>query len=187
MLKKSCRELGEALVEYAEGKAPAEATVRHLDSCPDCQRRVAELRQIFGAMATPRFSAPADLVRTAKALMTPRVASMRLLRTSLQLSGARYSGQDFQAVFGHEESEIRVLYAAVDQGWEVTGRVPGPEWQILRGGKVLPADSEGRFYFAVPSLADSGFSMVSPGIQLEVPAGDPLSGSDKSDGSSPRI
>ena len=187
MLKKSCRDLGEALVEIAEGKSPAETTVRHLETCPDCQRRLAELRQMFGAMATPRFSAPANLVRAAKALMTPRVASMRLLRTSLQLSGARYSGQDFQAVFGHDENEIRVLYATVDQGWEVTGRVPGPEWQIRRGGEILPADSDGRFFFTVPSLAESGFSMVSPGIELDVPSGDQLSGSDESAGSGPSI
>jgi len=182
MLKKSCREHAEALVEYAEGKLPAEATALHLNSCSDCQDRLAELRQIFAVMSTPRFSAPAAMVRAAKAIMTPRVASMRLLRTSLQLSGARYTGQDFQAIFGHDESEIRVMYSPIDQGWEVTGRLPGSEWQVRRASEMLSTDSDGRFFFTTHSLAESGFTAISGGIQLEVPAGSTVTDSDETGG-----
>jgi len=174
-MKRACREQWEAIVDLADGRVESNSASDHLVTCADCQARLAELSRMFSAMSVRQYSAPPELKRLAKGLMPKRLPTepirMRLIRSSLGLSGARTAGRDFQAIFGHESAEVRVMYTLAEDGWEVTGRLPDPKWQAFRDGSILTTDSEGRFYFMIKSLADSAITVVSPTERLLVPAG----------------
>ena len=188
-MKRACREQWEGLVDLAEGRVQKNAASDHLHTCTDCQARFAELSRMFTAISVPRFTAPQELKLLAKGLMPKRPAPepirMRLIRSSLGLSGARAAGKDFQAIFGHESAEVRMMYTLAEDGWEVTGRLPAAEWQAFRDGSSLSTDSEGRFYFVIKNLADSAITLVSPTDRLLVPAGSLVLG-EEPDGSQDR-
>jgi hypothetical protein len=189
-MKRACRDQWEAIVELAEGRVETNSASSHLSTCAECQGRFAELTRMFSVMAIPRFSAPTELQLAAKSLMPKRPQAepirMRLIHSSWGLSGARSSGQDFQAIYGHESAEVRMMYTLTEDGWEVTGRLPDPQWQAFRDETTLPTDDDGRFFFLIKSLADSGITLVGPTERLTVPAGS-LALDEEFDGSNDRV
>jgi hypothetical protein len=168
-MNRICKEQWEAIVDLAEGQLRPDASA-HLAGCADCRESHAQLVQMMASLAVPQFTAPESLKSMAKALMSPKPARMGLLRTSLQLSGARSGAEDFQAVFELNGTEIRVMYAKEDRGWDVMGQVPAPDWIVVRGEANLEVDREGRFHFLTKTLDDSGFRVAGPQILLEVPS-----------------
>ena len=156
-------------MELAEGKTQPEASA-HLTTCPDCQAKFEELGRMLKGTAVPYFKAPASLLEAAKALMPVIQKRMSLIRTSLQLSGARSENQDFQAVYGVDELEVRVMYSKVERGWDVIGQIPKAQWVVERGTKEIPVDTEGRFHFLTKTLDDSNFSLEGDQLRLEVPS-----------------
>lgn len=189
-MKRACREQWEAKIDLAEGRAESNTASSHLSTCAECQARLADLKRMFSAMSIPRYQTPAELKLSAKGLMPKREPAspirMRLLHSSWGLSGARSTGQDFQAIFGHESAEVRMMYTLTDDGWEVTGRLPDAKWQAFREGSSLPTDPEGRFYFLIQNLADSGITLVGPTERLAIPAGS-IALEEESDGSSEHL
>jgi len=79
-----------------------------------------------------------------------------------------------------------MMYTLTEDGWEVTGRLPDPQWQAFRDETTLPTDDDGRFFFLIKSLADSGITLVGPTERLTVPAGS-LALDEEFDGSNDRV
>lgn len=168
-MKRTCNDIWERIVELAEGQPQPEASA-HLTTCTECRAKFGELGTMLQGMAVPHFKAPESLLQEAKSLMPVAARRMGLIRTSLQLSGARSENQDFQAVYGADDLELRVMYSKVERGWDVIGQIPNPLWSVARGNKEIPVDSEGRFHFLTKTLDDSSFSLDGGQLRLEVPS-----------------
>lgn len=168
------------IVELSEGKPNTEAE-KHIESCPECHVKFEQLKKMIRSMSLEHFVAPVQDVEWARNLMPEKVLQLTLLRTSIQLSGARSVNQDFQAVYGQEEFELRVMYSKVDSGWSIVSRLPEPNWNVFREGQLLTTDSEGHFQFETESLGNSHFHLRNSDVKFEVPSiGDTIDGSNRS-------
>ena len=168
-MKRECQDIWESVVALAEGQANDRATA-HLEGCEDCRRRFEQLQSMFAGLGLASFEVPPTLVQAAKSLMFGQAKRLGLIRTSFQLSAARAPSQDFQAVYGGEGIEVRVMYSKVDQGWEVMGRTPAGEWRVEAEGSPVDSDEHGRFHFVVGSLDKSAFSLIGEHEACEIPS-----------------
>lgn len=167
-MKQICEGVWLELVELAEGK-PNAAAVDHVGSCAGCQRKLTELQRVFAVAEQKHYAAPADVVNRAKSIFVPQVRRFGLLSSSLQLIGARGAAEDFQAVYGLDSHEIRVMYSKVDAGWEVISRVPENTWKVSNGPNDVRREDDGHFFFLVRNLEESGFRISVDSLTLEVP------------------
>ena len=168
-MSKTCKTMWAGLVDLAEGKDSPDAAV-HVDSCDLCRTTLQGLRRTLSSLAVPQFEAPLELINRAKAIMSPSPSRMRLLRTSLSTAGARAVTEEFQAIYGFDELELRVMYAKVDTGWNVIGRLPSVDWTAAANGEALSIEDDGHFSFTVKSLEDSSFEIAKHMMRLEVPS-----------------
>ena len=167
-MKRECQDVWESVVALAEGQANDRATT-HLKGCEDCRLRFEQLQSMFAGMRLASFEVPPTLVQSAKSLIAGQTTRLRLVRTSFQLSAARAPSQDFQAVYGGQGIEVRVMYSKVDQGWEVMGRMPAGEWRVETESSPVDSDEHGRFHFLVGSLDKSAFSLIGENEVCEIP------------------
>lgn len=168
-MKRECQDIWESVVALAEGHANDGATA-HLKGCGDCRRRFEQLQAMLAGIGLKSFEVPATLVEAAKSLIADKAKRLGLIRTSFQLSAARAPSQDFQAVYGGEGIEVRVMYSKVDQGWEVMGRTPAGQWLVETVDSPVDSDEHGRFHFVVGSLDDSAFSLIGEHGTCEIPS-----------------
>ena len=178
-MKRICQDLWEDIVAHVEGQAN-EAVANHLVQCEDCRKRADQLLQMFQAMELKQFSPFDSVIERAINLMPATVRRLSLLRTSLQFASARLANQDFQAVYGGEDLEIRVMYSKVENGWEVISRLPDSSWHVTRHLHGIQADPEGRFQFHAITLDDSQFILRTSDATIEIPSvGESIDGSNR--------
>ncbi len=168
-MKRDCTPFWQGIVELAEGRDNPGAKA-HVESCGECQALLQQVKRMLEAAAIPTLKAPVDLVTAAKAFM-PGPQPLRVLRTSLQLAGARWMNQDFQVVYEAREFELRVSYTKTEGGWEVVGKVPSDEWSVNKKRRSIPIQADGRFFFTVKSLEQSGFVLMTSNEAFTVPSG----------------
>jgi hypothetical protein len=168
-MKCSYQDKWEIFVGLAEGISNDDANM-HLASCPECNKKFKQLTKMMQAMSFEHFTVPQADIDRAKALMPETVRRFSLLRTSLNLSGARSANQDFQAVYGAEGIELRVMYLKTEAGWDVVSQVPEMDWNVLHHDNELTTDPEGRFQFETATLEDSQFRLKGSEVTFEIPS-----------------
>mgnify|MGYP000471639069 FL=1 len=117
--------------------------------------------------------APQTAIDRARALMLPAERpSVRLLRTTLGLAGARFTDPDaFQAIFEIGAQELRVMYSRIGEMWEVRGRVPDPSWTVTRSGRPVRIDGDLGFIFSSRNIKDTSFEVDAGAGRLRIPSG----------------
>jgi hypothetical protein len=167
-MKDSCRNYRDHLVDAAEGRVSPEVA-QHLEACASCAELVRRYREIVAATRIAWTPASRELVELVKGLMpeTRKVWSARRLGSSL-MAGARGPGDEFQMLVGTDELSVRVLASRTDAGWQLMGRFPEGEWNVVASVPVT-VDANG-FRFVVSNLEESAFSLVGHDTVLEVPA-----------------
>ena len=168
-MKRECEDIRDELVLLAEGQENPRVGA-HLETCEDCRCRLEQLRYMLSALKVQSFEAPPDLVLEAKSLIPNRSFRLSLIRTSLQTATARAPSQDFQAVYGGEGLEVRVMYSKVDAGWEVMGKAPSGDWQAENEASLIEVDQQGRFHFVIGSLDQTAFTIRGDGRVCDIPS-----------------
>ena len=169
-MNRHCSQYCNRLVDLLEGRPDAEAT-QHLEGCEFCRKRYQQLSKIMQGMAVEVVPAPSSLVLNAQEIVSSGFSRMTFIRSSLQQAFARTTTEDFQAVFGSSDLELRVMYTKLDLGWEVVCRTPDPHWTVQHKGKALRVDDEGGVHFVSVTLEDTGFKLQRFDLKLEVPSG----------------
>ncbi len=168
----ACTRIWDGLVALASGKENEEAKL-HLDGCPSCQARLAELTRAIQAMKRPEFDAPRDQIMMAVSLMPERQRQRflaTLLGSSLATAGARAAlAESFQMTFQHDDVNLRLMYSKVDLGWEVMGRVPD-QWVADSDEGEIQADGEGHFTLVVSELDQTGFLLRRGDVEIQIPS-----------------
>lgn len=164
-----CRERWESLVDFAEGK-PSHETAAHLATCRECAREVDRLRRVFAAAHVVTEAAPQSAIERAKQMMPIQRKRFKLVRSTLQFSGARAVGQAFQAVYEIAGTQIRVAYTQTESGWEAVSQLPEGASTVKWAGLELIPDEDGRFYFTVRDLAEAAFTLSGGNVVMEVPS-----------------
>jgi hypothetical protein len=127
------------------------------------------MKRIMEAAKLERFDPPEELVEEVKSWAKPKAVQARPIRSSLGLVGARRGQSDaFQVLLDADGEAVRVAYSREGSGWIVLVEAPPTYGTLLFGRKTI-AGSNGRFRFAVRSLARSGFTLRSPFRQIEIP------------------
>ena len=167
MKPNDCKNFRERLADLLEGRA-SDDVVQHVAGCVRCELELKQLRTILGTTEFTWHSAPTNLVDSAKSLMPTRAPiRARLLGSSLA-AGARSVEGDAQVVVGNDETSVRLMVSETESGWEVFGRLPSSDWTVEpRSG--LQVDSDG-FRITAQDLATTGFRMVGPSADIDVPA-----------------
>ena len=179
-MEPTCKQIEGSLADLAEGKEVLEAA-EHVAACPECMRKLVQLRMMLAAAAVPVESVPRTVVDKAKAIVQGNVkrSVAKLFGSSLTLVHARTSAQDFQLLVGNEEHKVRLMYSRVTGGrWEITGRAPGPDWKVKTSGSVKSCDSEGGFVLQAKGLEASEFSLLRAGEEIVVPSAQELMSGD---------
>jgi len=171
-MKDECKQIEELLPDLAEGKLLPEVQA-HVDSCSECAMKLEQFRTILKVAEVPILSAPAHLIRSAKALQTGerKVLTAKLFSSSLTLANARSTATDFQLVVGTEEHKLRLMYSRVGTKWEVTGRAPSKKWRVSRVRSLNP---DGGFVFQADSLDKTDFSISLGEEELQIPSAQEL-------------
>ena len=165
-----CRRFEQALIVLAEGGEAPEAAA-HLDQCEGCTRRLAEYRHLLGegGIAKATQNAPAEWIARAAAIF-PEARRAAVLRHSLSQVGARLRDTDtLQIAYEVDGVVLRVQYARLGSGWQVTGRVLDLAWTVQHRGASVPLDPEGGFQIDVRETADTGFDLVLPSGRVAIP------------------
>jgi len=177
----ACKNLEEGLVSLAEGLRVPEVE-SHVADCAACARKLAELKQMVGALRISQFEAPTDLVARAIGLMPNQRRQLlaRLLSPRMALSPARSVASDGLALqVGADEFVVRLLLAPIGspanpRQWEVSGMAPSADWQVVRGETETPCGESGRFKFSVSRLSDTAFVLRSAKVEVAVPSAQEL-------------
>jgi len=172
-MRRDCGAYQERLLDLAEGRVD-EAAFAHVQTCADCAEILRQYRAVLDAAAFEWTAAPTEAVRRAKDLMMPghlpqRRSIARLLHSSL-LAGARSAPDDIQLTVEAEGERVRLMYSRLATGWEVVGRVPNAGISAERDQGPLALDEAGRFSFAAPSEAQTGFALRGPEWIVEIPS-----------------
>lgn len=165
---RDCRSLRSRLLEVAAGNGDPEVE-QHVKHCHDCSRLLEQYATLHLASALPRFDAPDEVVRRAKALFQPKRRVAALVRSSLAGAGARRAEADaFQCLFEAQGDSIRVGYVRRGTKWVVQGSA-APRFSHVQRGRRKIAIESGKFRFESKSLDQCGFTLVAPGEELDVP------------------
>lgn len=143
---KRCRDFEEDLVAIAHGGDAPEAR-DHVSECPRCAKRLDQHRVMAHALSEPTWTPTEEVLRRAQAIMPETKRSVaRLVRTTLDLAGARRGGDDsFQLVYEAQDLRARLLFERTTHGWTVTGRVEGDATEAVVGDTAVALDEQGRF------------------------------------------
>lgn len=137
--------------------------------------RFSEFRKMAEAMKLRHYEAPAHVVDAAKAIMpvnARRTVYARLTGSTMAAAGARSATADsFQLTFEGEGMRTRLMYERSATGWEVAGQAP-KGLRVVRNGKRVRCDAEGRFTFAVSKLGDTGLTLHDEEIRIIIPPAD---------------
>lgn len=176
-MKEHCAEFLEGLSDLAEGREDAKVAA-HVQGCPDCSRRLEQLRQIISSARLTTYDAPEAAIRRAKDLMVPqrRTFLAGLLNSTLATSGARIVAEDFQVVIEAEDATARLMYSRGPNGWDVLGRAPAGFHSVRRDDSDWPIEGSGRFSFRVSTLEETGFTLVSDDAEIVIPPAEELLG-----------
>lgn len=124
----------------------------HADSCPECARRLEELKSMMALTKAGAWNAPAEALKEAKAIFVPRRPIVLAALTSAG-AGARTSATDSYQV-RREAGDVRVRLMIRPEGaqWRVMGQVDGPAPAMIQlGDQSLTAPS---FEITVASLEE---------------------------------
>jgi hypothetical protein len=182
-MRDRCANYWEQIVNLAEGKQE-QAAREHVDSCPECARKLEQLQAAMRVGDMRFYDAPASLIANVKGLMpAPERKVVSLLRSTTAWSGARAVADDFQIVVGDEDTQVRLMYSRSGSNWEVMGRAPSSNWTAAAGGQELVVEEDGRFSFVAAKLSDTDLILSSPDGELFIPSAEELlsSGPDQQD------
>src|ERR1041385_6023275 len=113
-----CQDFWEGVVGLAEGREDPAARA-HLDSCPACDKKLAQLRQILRLGGMRYYDAPGDLISSVKGMMpAPERRVAPLIRSTLAWSGARTVAEEFQLIVGVGDEQLRLMFVRSGSGWE---------------------------------------------------------------------
>jgi hypothetical protein len=169
-MKRECRPFWEGLIDLAEGRDNA-AAAGHVAGCADCAVRLAEMQRVVAAAQGTWFTAPADAVERAKALMPMRPRRRAVLVGATLAGGfARSSTEDFQITLDLGGPKMRVMVAREAAGWSLVGQAPSEAWSVSDAQGDVKSEAGGRFRILVSALGESAFVLRGPDYDVEVPA-----------------
>jgi hypothetical protein len=173
-MRDRCADYWEGIVDIAEGRQSEPARL-HLQSCGDCSEKLEQLHVMMAAGDLRYFDAPTNLIASVKGLMPqPERRVFSLLRSTTAWTGARTAAHDFQLVAGDGDTQVRLMFSKVDDGWEVMGRIPAGSWSVEADGQTVDLSDEGRFSFLAPGLDATGFTLIGSDTELVVPSAEEL-------------
>lgn len=170
-MRKNCDGFRDGLMQIAFGGSDADA-MRHVETCADCQVRLAEYRKMAGAFSQSSYDAPKNLLDRAIGLMPDRRPRFRLVASTLAWNGARAVSEDFQLLVEAADVQIRLFFVRQPGSWQVMGRLPSEDWTVT--GNVNLSEDRTRFSFVAPELESTAFSLSHAGGTYLVPSAEEL-------------